>query len=205
MNKQIITYIIIFMGAILQGVGMSLFLFPHDIPSGGAAGLAILANYLVNIPLGLGLWLVNFIFLTVALKYFGYSWTIRTMFAVTTTSVTVSFLTTYLNLPHIHFFLDLLFGSIIFGIGVGLLIRNGASSGGMVIPALIISNHYRFRPGQVMFIINLSIFLLTSIVINWNIIIYAIICQFIATSIIDFVNEWELPTSTAPSFGWRKK
>lgn len=205
MNKQIITYISIFLGAILQGVGMSIFLFPHDIPSGGAAGLAILANYLLNIPLGFGLWLVNFIFLTVALKYFGYSWTIRTMFAVTTTSVTVSFLTTYVNLPHIPFFLDLLFGSIIFGIGVGLLIRNGASSGGMVIPALIISNHYLFRPGQVMFTINLAIFLLTSIVINWNIIIYAIICQFIATSIIDFINEFEFPSNTAPSFGWRKK
>ncbi|WP_017755205.1 YitT family protein [Calidifontibacillus oryziterrae] len=205
MNKPIITYILIFIGAILQGLAMSLFLFPHDIPSGGAAGLAILVNYLIGIPLGLGLWIVNFIFLTVALKFFGYSWTIKTMFAVTTTSVTVSLLTTYLKLPHIHFFLDLLFGSIIFGTGVGLLIRNGASSGGMVIPALMISNYFRYRPGQVMFFINLSIFLLTSIVINWKIVIFAIVCQFISTTIIDFVNEFELPSVSSPSFGWRKK
>jgi len=205
MTKSITTYLLIFIGAIMQGVGMSLFLFPHDIPSGGAAGLAILFNYFFKMPLGAGLWVVNFIFLTVALKYFGYSWTMRTMFAVTITSITVSILTSIVKLPHTHLFIDLLSGSIIFGIGVGLLIRNGASSGGMVIPALMISNSYHIRPGKVMFFINISIFLLTSIVINWNIVIFAVLCQGISTKIIDFINELELPSFSSPSFGWRKK
>lgn len=205
MKKHIITYLLLLMGAVFQGVGMSLFLFPHDIPSGGAAGLAILLNYFFKMPLGMGLWIVNFIFLTVALKYFGYSWTMRTMFAVTVTSITVSLLTTFVTLPHIHIIVDLVMGSIIFGTGVGLLIRNGASSGGMVIPALMISHSYRIRPGRAMFFINISIFLLTSIVINWKIVIFAVMCQWVSTKIIDFVNEVELPTFSSPSFGWRKK
>lgn len=205
MKKHITTYLLLLIGAVLQGVGMSLFLFPHDIPSGGAAGLAILLNYFFKMPLGFGLWIVNFIFLTVALKYFGYSWTMRTMFAVTITSITVSLLTTFVSLSHIHIIVDLLMGSIIFGIGVGLLIRNGASSGGMVIPALMISHSYRIRPGRVMFFINISIFLLTSIVINWKIVIFAVLCQWVSTKIIDFINEVELPIFSAPSFGWRKK
>lgn len=204
MNKQIITYSLILIGAVFQGIGMSLFLFPHDVPSGGAAGLTILLNYFFRLPLGFGLWIVNFIFLTVALKFFGYSWTIRTMFAVTTTSVTVSFLTIHLNLPHINLLVDLFLGSIIFGIGVGLLIRNGASSGGMVIPALMISNHYGFRPGQVMFFINITIFLLTSFVIDWRIVIYAVLCQWISTKIIDLIYVLEMPKMTQSSFGWRK-
>lgn len=205
MNKQITTYLLVFIGAVFQGVGMSLFLFPHDIPSGGAAGLAILLNYFFKMPLGFGLWIVNFIFLSIALKYFGYSWTMRTMLAVTITSITVSMLTSFVTLPHIHIISDLLIGSIIFGIGVGLLIRNGASSGGMVIPALMISQSYRIRPGKVMFFINISIFLLTSIVINWKIVIFAVLCQWVSTKIIDFINEFELPDFTAPSIGWRKK
>lgn len=205
MKKPIITYLLLLIGAVFQGVGMSLFLFPHDIPSGGAAGLAILLNYFLKMPLGMGLWIVNFIFLTVALKYFGYSWTMRTMFAVTVTSITVSLLTAFVSLPHIHIIVDLVMGSIIFGIGVGLLIRNGASSGGMVIPALMISHSYRIRPGRAMFYINISIFLLTSLVINWKIVIFAVMCQWVSTKIIDFVNEVELPTLSSPSFGWRKK
>lgn len=205
MNKQLTTYLFIFIGAVLQGVGMSLFLFPHDIPSGGAAGLAILINYFFRIPLGFGLWLVNFIFLTIALKYFGYSWTFRTMFAVTITSITVSVLTTFAAIPHPYLLLDLTLGSIIFGIGVGLLIRNGASSGGMVIPALMISESYHIRPGRVMFFINISIFLITSIVINWKIVIFAVMCQWVSTKIIDFIIEFELRSVISPSFGWRKK
>ncbi len=205
MNKHIITYLLLLMGAVFQGVGMSLFLFPHDIPSGGAAGLAILLNYFLKMPLGMGLWIVNFIFLTVALKYFGYSWTMRTMFAVTVTSITVSLLTSFVSLSHINIIVDLVMGSSIFGIGVGLLIRNGASSGGMVIPALMIAHSYRIRPGRVMFFINISIFLLTSIVINWKIVIFAVMCQWVSTKIIDFVNEVELPTFSSPSIGWRKK
>lgn len=205
MKRHITTYLLLFIGAVLQGAGMSLFLFPHDIPSGGAAGLAILLNYFLKMPLGIGLWIVNFIFLTVALKYFGYSWTMRTMFAVTITSITVSLLTTFVSLSHIHLIIDLIMGSIIFGIGVGLLIRNGASSGGMVIPALMISQSYSIRPGRVMFFINISIFLLTSIVINWKIVIFAVMCQWVSTKIIDFINEVELPIFSAPSFGWRKK
>ncbi|WP_458413627.1 YitT family protein [Schinkia sp. CFF1] len=205
MNKQLTTYLLVFIGAVLQGVGMSLFLFPHDIPSGGAAGLAILINYFFRIPLGFGLWLVNFIFLSIALKYFGYSWTFRTMFAVTITSITVSVLTTFAAIPHPYLLLDLTLGSIIFGIGVGLLIRNGASSGGMVIPALMISESYHIRPGRVMFFINISIFLITSIVINWKIVIFAVMCQWVSTKIIDFINEFELQSVISPSFGWRKK
>ncbi|WP_102349742.1 YitT family protein [Bacillus sp. Marseille-P3661] len=205
MSRSIITYLFVFLGAVLQGVGMSLFLFPHDIPSGGAAGLAILMNYFLRMPLGIGLWIVNFVFLSVALKYFGYSWTLRTMFAVTTTSVTVSLLSTHVWIPHIHLLLDLLLGSIIFGIGVGLLIRNNASSGGMVIPALMISKHFMIRPGSAMFGINISIFFLTAVVIHWKIVIYAIVCQWLSTRIIDFVNEVEIPKSFSPAFGWRKK
>jgi uncharacterized membrane-anchored protein YitT (DUF2179 family) len=187
MRKVLITYIWLFIGAILQGLAMSLFLFPHDVPSGGAAGLAILVNHFTHLPLGTSLWIVNFFFLTLALKYFGYAWTLRTMFSVTVTSITVSLIQAYLIIPHDFLFVDLLMGSIIFGTGVGILIRNGASSGGMVIPALMIATYKNWRPGKVMFGVNFSIFLLTAFVIDLRIVIYAVICQWISTKIIDFI------------------
>lgn len=198
------TYVVLFIGAVLQGLAMSLFLFPHDIPSGGAAGIAILSNFFFHLPLGTSLWLVNFIFLTMALKYFGYAWTIRTMFSVTVTSITVSIMEAYIILPNFHFGLDLLMGSVIFGLGVGLLIRNGASSGGMVIPALMIANYKNFRPGKVMFWINISIFGLTAFVIDYKIVLFAILCQWLSTSIIDFIYQFKFPEKAIPALEWRK-
>ncbi|MCU9614739.1 YitT family protein [Caldibacillus lycopersici] len=206
MNRTMLTYVSLFIGATVQGVAMSLFLFPHSIPSGGAAGLAILLNYFFHLPLGLGLWFSNAVFLIFALNYFGFTWTVKTILSVATTSTVVSFFSQSLIHPHIHISLDILFGGILFGIGVGLLIRVGSSSGGMVIPALMIANHRQWNPGKVMFAINLFIFLLTSIVIDYKIVFYAIICQFISSNIIDYIYELKLQQVKiflTPS--WRKK
>lgn len=205
MNKFILTYFLILLGAILQGFSMAIFLFPHSIPSGGAAGIAILINYWFHLPLGFSLWLANFVFLLFALNYFGYTWTMRTMIAVATTSLTVSVLSAHFILPHIHLGIDLILGSILFGVGVGILIRSGASSGGMVIPALMIATHYHLKPGQVMLFINLFIFILTASVIDLKIVLYAVICQTISTNIIDFIYKIKIPAAAYTHLGWRKK
>ncbi|MCJ7841425.1 YitT family protein [Lederbergia sp. NSJ-179] len=205
MKKTLMTYSVLLIGAFLQGFGMSLFLFPHSIPSGGAAGLAILMNHWFDFSLGFSLWLANAAFLLFALKYFGYTWTFRTIISVATTSMTVSFLTSQVVIPHVNIYLDILGGSVFFGIGVGLLIRFGASSGGMVIPALMIASYKNWSPGKVMMGINLFIFLFNSLVIDYKIVVYAIICQFFSTNIIDFVQEFKLPKINLLTPNWRKR
>lgn len=187
MSKELVRYFLLTIGAIIQGVSMALFLFPHDVPSGGAAGIAILLNYWVHIPLGGALWLANFTLLTLAIYWFGYRWTVRTMYSVTVTSYTVHVFDLYVHFPHIHLFIDLVLGGLIFGVGVGILIRFGASSGGMVIPSLIIASIKKYPPGKVMFWLNMTIFIITASVIEWKIVFYAIFCQWFSTQVIDVV------------------
>jgi uncharacterized membrane-anchored protein YitT (DUF2179 family) len=202
---MLFTYFCLFFGASLQGMSMSLFLFPHSIPSGGAAGLALLMNYWFDLSLGFSLWLANIVFLLFALNYFGYTWTFRTIVSVATTSTIVTILTSQMGLPHINIFFDILAGSIFFGIGVGILIRVGASSGGMVIPALMIASYKNWSPGKVMMGINLIIFLLNALVIDYKIVVYAVICQFFSTNIIDFIYELKLTKVSILSPSWRKR
>lgn len=204
MNKILLNYFYLLFGAFLQGISMSLFLFPHSIPSGGAAGIAILVNHWFHLSLGFSLWMANIVFLVFALNYFGFPWTLRTIVAVATTSSTVGFVTSQIPLPHVNILFDIMAGSIIFGIGVGVLIRAGASSGGMVIPALMIASYKNWSPGKVMMGINLVIFLLTSLVIDYKIVFYAIICQFFSTNIIDFVYKFKFQKVSILSANWRK-
>lgn len=205
MRRTLLTYACLLIGATLQGTSMSLFLFPHSIPSGGAAGLAILMNHWFGLSLGFALWLANIVFLLFALKYFGYTWTFRTIISVATTSTVVNILTFQVPHPHIHILLDMAGGSIIFGVGVGLLIRAGASSGGMVIPALMIASYKKWSPGKVMMGINLLIFLLTAFVIDYKIVVFAIICQFFSTNIIDAIYEFNFSKISFLSANWRKR
>ena len=199
----IYTYLLV--GAIIQGMSMSLFLFPHSIPSGGGAGIAILLNHWFGISLGFSLWLANIFFLIFALNYFGFTWTVRTIIAVATTSTVVSILSADLSLPHINILFDIFTGSIFFGIGVGVLIRVGASSGGMAIPAVMIASYKKWSPGKVMMAINFCIFVLTSLVIDYKIVIYAIICQFISTNMIDIIYNLQIQKVKILSPYWRKK
>lgn len=205
MNRLLLTYFCLLFGATLQGMSMSIFLFPHSIPSGGAAGLAILMNHWFHLSLGFSLWMANFVFLLFSLKYFGFTWTFRTIISVATTSTTVTILTSQYPFPHINILFDIIIGSTLFGMGVGLLIRAGSSSGGMVIPALMIANYKNWSPGKVMMGINLFVFLLTALVIDYKIVIFAVICQFISTNIIDYIYNFNFQNVRALSIVWRKR
>ncbi|WP_084309320.1 YitT family protein [Alkalihalobacterium bogoriense] len=184
-KQECYRYFSLTVGGMIQGLAMGIFLFPHDIPSGGAAGLALLLNYGLLLPLGVALWLVNGLMLLFSVKIFGRWWTVRTMYAVTVTSVTVSVIPTFLSLGNMNLFYSLLVGALLFGMGVGILIRNGASSGGMVILALFIAKKKDYPPGKTMFWVNLFIFILTATVIKIDIVLYAIVCQWLSTKVID--------------------
>jgi uncharacterized membrane-anchored protein YitT (DUF2179 family) len=205
MSKGFIQIILLIFGAIIQGMAMAQFLFPHNIPSGGGAGIAILIHHFLHLPLGFSLWLSNAVFLIFALNFFGLTWTLKTIFAVALTAITVNFITDAFMFYHIHIFADIVLGGIFYGIGVGILIRVGASSGGMVIPALMIARFRNWHPGTVILWINGLIFLFTSVAIDFKIILFAFVCQMISTRVIDFIYFIHIPRPLYSSILWRKK
>ncbi|MEK3856138.1 YitT family protein [Cytobacillus sp. FSL H8-0458] len=180
----------------IQGIAMTFFLFPHFIPSGGAASLAVLFNYLLDTPYSVTLWVLNAGLLLAAAKWLGKSSVFWTLFCVSVTSVTIDFLTPYITEPLNPVFLDLLLGAAVFGVGVGILFRMGASSGGMDILALIISKARGSAPGRTLFYINGSLLLLTGVVVDWKVIVYAVICQMIGTRMIDLIYKLEFDISS---------
>ncbi|MDF2038313.1 YitT family protein [Cytobacillus oceanisediminis] len=184
--------LILGMAASIQGLAMTFFLFPHFIPSGGAASMAVLFNYLLDTPYSVTLWVLNAGLLLAAAKWLGKSSVIWTLFCVSVTSVTIDFLTPYITEPLNPVLLDLLLGAVVFGIGVGILFRMGASSGGMDILALIISKARGSAPGRTLFYINGSLLLLTGVVVDWKVIVYAVICQMIGTRMIDLIYKLDV-------------
>ncbi|OAS82883.1 YitT family protein [Metabacillus litoralis] len=183
--------IIFGIAATIQGVAMATFLFPHFIPSGGAASLGVVLNYLFHLPFAFTLWILNASLLVAAVKWLGKSSVIWTMYCVTVTSATINFISPLIEQPISNVIQDLIIGSLIFGVGIGILFRMGASSGGMDILALILSKTKGLPPGKTLFWINGSLLVLTGVVVDWTIILYAVVCQFIGTRIIDII--YKLP------------
>ncbi|WP_409298361.1 YitT family protein [Peribacillus sp. SCS-26] len=190
-------------GAVIQGFGMGVFLFPHAIPSGGAGGLAVIINYWFTVNIGAALWLVNFLMMMLAVRFLGGRSTAWTILSISGTSCAIFIFQALVDIPERNLIADLLLGSVFLGIGVGLLLREGVSNGGVGVIALIISNSRNTLPGKPLFLINGFIFLLTASIIKWEIIIQALASQYISTLIVDFLGK--IDPGQAYSLTWRRK
>jgi uncharacterized membrane-anchored protein YitT (DUF2179 family) len=190
-------------GGAIQGIGMGLFLFPHSIPSGGAGGLAVLLNYFFRLDMGFALWLVNFSMLVLAIKFLGNSVALWTMVSISVTSLSIfAIQRTYYVLTG-NVWIDLVIGSVFLGTGIGILLRQNVSNGGVGVIALIISTMRNTLPGKPLFYINGAIFVVTASIISWDLIIQALISQWISTKAVDVI--YSIKFQEYYTLGWRKK
>lgn len=194
---------LVLLGGLIQGLGMGLFLFPNSIPSGGAGGIAILLNYLFSINIGFALWGVNFLILLLGVKYLGKRFALWTVVGITVASLTIEFFETYVTITHRNLFYDLVIGSVFLGTGIGLLMRQGVSNGGIGVIAFMIALGKNILPGKPLFVINCFIFIITGIVIHWKIIFLALISQWISTTVVDLV--YRITFYETYTLGFRKK
>ena len=194
---------LVLLGGAIQGLGMGLFLFPHSIPSGGAGGIAVLLNYLFLIGMGPALWIVNFSMLALAVKYLGKRFVLWTIVGITMTSVSVTFFENNFIIPNRNLLYDLVIGSMLLGCGIGLLMRQGVSNGGVGVIAFMIAHGKNILPGKPLFLINCFIFFVTGAVISWKIILLAFVSQWISTKIVDLICNIKFQKSY--TLGWRKK
>lgn len=190
-------------GSVIQGFAMGVFLFPHAIPSGGAAGLAVLLNHWFLFPMSIGLWLMNFLFLITSIQYLGKISAVGTIMVITSTAVSVNFFEVYFKSPFTNIWLDLMAGSLFLGCGITLLMKQRVSNGGIGFVALALAKQKRINPGKALFWMNGFIFAVTAIVIDWQIIIQAILCQWISTRIVSWLYFASMPGKFTPA--WRNK
>ena len=205
-NYDMKKLLLILLGATIQGFAMGEFLFPNAIPSGGAGGLTVLFNYLLHIPTGLALWIINASMLLFAVHFLGTANVIGTLIGFSITSISVDFFETKMYMPFHNVWIELIIGSVLLGTGIAILLREGVSNGGVGVIALIISQKKGIDPGKTLFWINGAIFILTAYIIDWKIIIEAVCCQWLSTQVVDRLYHANLPWLTSnyhPS--WRKK
>src|SRR6476620_6313329 len=129
------TVFIIF-GSILMGVGLEEFLFPNRILDGGIVGISIILSHLSGLRLGIFIFILNIPFFFLGYKQIGKTFALSTLFGITVLSICTSYLHN-INAITSDLLLSTVFGGIILGMGVGLVIRNGGSLDGSEILAIL--------------------------------------------------------------------
>ena len=179
-------YLYLFIGAIITAVGLEIFLIPNNIIDGGVVGIAIMLSAVTGLPFGMFLIVINLPFLFLGYKYIGKHFAIATTFFLICLSFWSNIFLPVLPVTN-DFFLAAVFGGIITGAGVGIVIRNGASFDGTEIVAIITDRKTVFSVGEIVMFINLFILSSASFVFGWDKAMYSLVAYFVISKMIDVV------------------
>lgn len=180
--------IFITIGAILMAVALEIFLVPNAIIDGGITGISIVLSEITSFKLGLFLFLLNLPFLFIGYKQIGKTFAISTMYGITVLSLTTAFLHDVEPFTN-EKILAVLFGGLVLGLGVGLVIRYGGALDGSEIVAILLSKKLRLPVGQIIMVINVFIFVTAGFVFGADSAMYSIFAYYIAAKVMDIVVE----------------
>lgn len=179
---------LIILGATLSSIGLEIFLIPNNIIDGGIVGISIMSSYITHLPLGMFTFCLNLPFLIMGYRQIGKTFVVSTLFAIICLSVGVSLLHPISGLTH-DVFLAAIFGGIINGAGVGLIIRAGGSLDGTEMVAIIFDKKISFSIGEIVMFFNVFILGSASFLYGWDRAMYSLVTYFIAFKVIDIVVE----------------
>jgi len=178
----------IFIGAVFLSVGLEIFLVPNKIIDGGIVGISIILSHLTGWKIGLFLFFLNLPFLLLGYKQIGKTFALSTLFGVTVMSIATTLLHPIPVITHDPL-LAAVFGGLILGIGVGLVIRYGGSLDGTEIVAILFNKKTPFSVGEIVMFFNLFILGSAGFVFGWDHAMYSLIAYFIAYKMIDITIE----------------
>ena len=181
-----IRFIFIFIGATMAAAAIELFLVPNAIIDGGIIGISLILDYLTLIPFGILLVVINLPFLYFGYKHIGRNFFISSIFAI------VALALVEIPLHKVEPFVEdpllaTVFGGLLLGAGVGLVIRNGGALDGTEILGILLTKKLPFSVGESVMFFNVFIFGWAAFVLGMEQAMYSILTYYIASKTIDVV------------------
>lgn len=193
MNTYIKDYFFLTLGALIYAFAIEAFLIPSQIIDGGVTGISMILSKITNIQLGYFIIGINMPFIVLALKKLGRKFVLSTFYSIMIFALGVTLFSKMFHghciIDNLELFLVAIFGGLILGAGVGLIIRNGASVDGTEILAIYSTKKISFSVGEIIMFINLFIFTVAGFVYDWQHALYSIVTYFVAYKTMDIVIE----------------
>jgi len=170
-------YALITLGILLYVTGWILFLIPNNLVGGGVSGVAAIVQYATKglIKIGTTYFVVNAVLLVVALFILGKSFGGKTIFAVILASVGLNLLQGLIPAEIVKTLavdngklMSTIMGGILVGVGIGMTMSQGGSTGGTDIIALIVNKYRNVSPGRMILWMDVVIILSSMVVPSYS-------------------------------------
>ena len=189
MKTKIKDYILMTVGVVISVCGLNLFLVPGKIAAGGISGIATIFYHLFNLNLGLTIAVLNIPLFIFGLKKMGRIFAIRTAYCLALYSALAAVIPADVSLTN-DLILASLYGGVLVGLGLGIVIKSGGSTGGTDMAGVILNAHFKtLSISTFVFIIDCLVIGSAAFVFqDAEYALYAIASLYITTKLMDFIS-----------------
>lgn len=179
-------FLFISLGAIIMALGLEGILIPNSIIDGGITGISMMLAHLTGIKLGLFLFILNIPFFQMGYKQIGVTFALSMLYGIIVLSTATALMHSIQPIIQDEL-LAVVFGGLLLGTGVGLVIRSGGVLDGTETLAILIEKRVPFSIGEIIMFINVLIFTIASFVYGLENALYSMLTYYIAFRTIDIV------------------
>ena len=143
--NKVISILLVIFGNILYTLSVKLFLLPSNLISCGTTGIALIVDHLLHIPISVTIFVSNVAMLLLGWKFLGRNFAMTTVFSSLFYPIFLEVLNQTMGDVVVteHIWLNVIFAGLGLGVSLGLVVRGGASTGGLDIPPLILQKYFR--------------------------------------------------------------
>jgi len=178
--------LIVIAGSLIVAFAFNFFLVPYGILSSGLSGIAILIGLITPFDIGLMNFLLNIPLIILGYIKLGREITINTLVCVVSLSIFLHLLPVIALTDNI--LLSTIFGGVIGGIGIGIIMKYSGTSGGLDIIAIIVARASNASIGLLLTGMNGIIVLISGAAFNWNIALYTFLSIYLTGKMIDKIH-----------------
>lgn len=177
------------LGALIAAFAIECFLVPNQIIDGGIVGVSIILNHFFDkFGLGMFIFVLNIPFFLLAFNKIGKKFVLQTIYAIIALSLSVNYFHHFETITA-QPILIVVFGGILLGTGVGLVLKSGGSMDGTEILSVVLSKKFGFSVGEWIMAFNVIIYTAAGFVFGVENAMYAILTYLVAYKVIDIVQE----------------
>lgn len=188
-SEYIIKYALIVVGAALYAAGFQFFLYPNSIIVGGVSGIAMIINYLADLPVGIMTIVLNIPLFIIAWKHFGTGFIIGSAVGMALSSVLIDIFALWQISPTDDMLLACIIGGAVKGLGLGFVYYAGATTGGADIVAKFLRMRFPYiNLGTIVWLTDFAVIVVFATIFNKvEAAMYAVIAMFVVSKVIDLV------------------
>lgn len=174
------------LGAVAMSFGLEGILIPNHVIDGGVTGISMMLSHLTTVKLGVFLFILNLPFFFLGYKQIGKTFALSMLFGIIVLSISTTLMHHITPIVQDEI-LAVVFGGLMLGFGVGLVIRNGGVLDGTETLAILIEKKAPFSVGEIIMIINVIIFSVAAFIYGLENALYSMLTYYIAFKTIDIV------------------